>query len=220
MIRTCSRPDLMAKKPKKTERPQGKSNTLVNRLKPKQTPVEAAAEMMVEGLGMNAVTAVGYSKTLGDLDLTECMVALVAQTRKVQGGNLADLEATLAAQAVTLNAMFTQLAYQTSRMTIVDQIDRFTRLALKAQGQCRATIETLALIKNPPTVFARQANIAHGPQQVNNAVSLPRAGNLETRPIELLEAHDERLDGGTTAASSRGDQAMATMGAVNRATNR
>jgi hypothetical protein len=52
-------------------------------------------------------------------------------------------------------------------MTIVDQIDRFTRLALKAQGQCRATIETLALMKNPPTVFARQANIAHGPQQVD-----------------------------------------------------
>ena len=38
-------------------------------------------------------------------------------------------------------------------MIIVDQIDRFTRLALKAQGQCRATIETLALMKNPPAVF-------------------------------------------------------------------
>ena len=41
------------------------------------------------------------------------------------------------------------------------------RLSLKAQGQCRATLETLAVIKNPP-VFAHQANIAHGPQQVNN----------------------------------------------------
>lgn len=54
-------------------------------------------------------------------------------------------------------------------MTIVDQIDRFTRLALKAQGQCRATVETLAAIKNPPVVFARQANIAHGPQQVTRS---------------------------------------------------
>lgn len=67
-------------------------------------------------------------------------------------------EAMLAAQAVTLNAMFTQLAYHSSKMTIVDQIDRFTRLALKAQGQSRATLETSALIKNPP-VFARQANM-------------------------------------------------------------
>jgi hypothetical protein len=37
------------------------------------------------------------------------------------------------------------------------------RLALKAQSQCRATIETLAAIKNPPVVVARQANIAQGP---------------------------------------------------------
>jgi hypothetical protein len=36
-------------------------------------------------------------------------------------------------------------------------------LALKAQGQCRATLETLATIKSPPMVIARQANIAHGP---------------------------------------------------------
>lgn len=40
--------------------------------KPKQTP-QAAAEMMVEGLGTNAVTAAGYSKMLGELDLAECM---------------------------------------------------------------------------------------------------------------------------------------------------
>jgi len=44
------------------------------------------------------------------------------------------------------------------------------RLALEAQNQCRMTLETLATIKNPPTVFARQANIAHRPQQVNNAM--------------------------------------------------
>jgi hypothetical protein len=125
---------------------------------------------------------------------------------------------------VTLNAMFTQLAYETSRMTIVDQIDRFTRLALKAQGQCRATVETLALIKNPPAVFARQANIAHGPQQVNNGPSPTqqpsRAENLESEPNTLLETHRERLDLGTTAASSRGHQAMATVARVNRPTNR
>lgn len=96
--------------------------------------------------------------------------------------------------------MFTQLAYQSSKMTKVDQIDRFTRLALKAQGQCRATVETLAVIKNPPTVFARQANIAHGPQQANNTVAVSsrnnepraRAGNQEIEQIKVLEAHAHR----------------------------
>jgi hypothetical protein len=46
----------------------------------------------------------------------------------------------------------------------------------RAGHQCRATVETLALSKNPP-VFARQANIAHGPQQVNNEAALARGGN-------------------------------------------
>jgi hypothetical protein len=124
--------------------------------------------------------------------------------------------------------MFTQLAFHASKMTIVDQIDRFTRLALKAQGQCRATLETLAAIKNPPTVFARQANIAQGPQQVNNTVSLPnrdvqphaRAGNPEIGPIELLEAHAERLELGTAGTAGAGDQALAPVGRRDRPANR
>jgi hypothetical protein len=157
--------------------PTSKSKTLTNRLKPKQSPDAASAKLMVEGLGMNAATAVVFSRNLGELDLTECMAALIAETQRVQRGDLGGAEAMLTAQAVALNAMFTQLAYQTSKMTIVDQIDRFTRLALKAQAQCRATLETLALIKNPPTVFARQANIAHGPQQVNNNPPSPTQRN-------------------------------------------
>jgi len=44
----------------------------------------------------------------------------------------------------------------------VDAADTDMRLALRAQSQCRATLETLAAIKNPPVVFANQANIAHG----------------------------------------------------------
>ncbi len=44
-------------------------------------------------------------------------------------------------------------------------------MALKAQSNSRATAEALAAIQNPPTVFARQANIANGPQQINNADS-------------------------------------------------
>jgi hypothetical protein len=200
--------------------PVSKSKTLTGRLKPKQTPEAAAAEILVEGLGTNAATAASYSKMLGEPDLTECMAALIEGSRKVQNGNLASVEAILAAQAVTLNAMFTQLAYQASKMTIVDQLDRFIRLALKAQGQCRATIETLALIKNPPTVFARQANIAHGPQQVNNSVVLAGAGHFESEPTKLLEANGERLDIGATSAAGTRDQAMAAVGPVNRSANR
>ena len=67
-------------------------------------------------------------------------------------------------------------------------------VAFKAQSQCRATLEALAAIKNPPVVFARQANIAQGPQQVNNqmmAASEHRAG------AEKNEKPQNKLSGGS-----------------------
>ena len=58
----------------------------------------------------------------------------------------------------------TQLANQSTQSQYVDQLSgRYMRLTLKAQGQRRATLETLAAIKNPTTMFARQANITQGP---------------------------------------------------------
>lgn len=136
---------------------------------------------------------------------------------------LALLEATLAVQAITLNAMFTQLTLQASRMTIVDHIDRFTRLGFKAQTQCRATIETLALMKNPPGGrFCAQANIANGPQQVNNnpvIKGLARAEVREPAPNKLLERDRERLDQSTSGETLEGDPKMAALGEVYRATH-
>jgi hypothetical protein len=51
------------------------------------------------------------------------------------------------------------------------------RLALRVQSQRRATLEALSVIKNPPhPTFVKQANIAHGPQQVvNNGAAVPAA---------------------------------------------
>ena len=96
------------------------------------------------------------------------------------------------------------------------------RLALKAQGQCRTTLETLATIKNPPVVYARQANFATGPQQVNNG-AIPHATKNENAPNELLEdRHEkgERLDGGTASEAIGSNSALAAVGTINRAAKR
>ncbi len=162
----------LKKRPVRAAQAASEPNTLVTRLKPNETPVEANADMVVAGLVTNVVTAVQFSKgPFGDVDLTECLVKLHAAIDRVHSGDLRDTEALLAAQAVTLNTMFTHLANLAAKTESVDQLDRYLRLALKAQGQCRATLETLAEIKRPPTFIAQQANIAHGPQQVNNTVS-------------------------------------------------
>ena len=48
----------------------------------------------------------------------------------------------------------------------LDQFEGYLKLALRAQVQSRATIGTLAELKNPPIMgYVKQANIAHGPQQ-------------------------------------------------------
>ena len=104
----------------------------------------------------------------------------------------------------------------------LDVVERCMRLALKAQGQSRATFETLAAIKNPPAaVFAQQANIAHGPQQVNNGVPTQTATtgadacNPQRERNELLEHQDgRRLDIGTAGAPGASGAAMATVGAL------
>jgi hypothetical protein len=83
------------------------------------------------------------------------------------------------------------------------------RLALKAQAQSRSTVEALAEIKNPrPVAFVKQANIAQGPQQVNNQIgsgAAPRAhvGISANRSNELLGvSNGERLESRTTRAAS------------------
>jgi hypothetical protein len=91
----------------------------------------------------------------------------------------------LTAQAHTLDAIFHRLAQKATHSEYLNELDANLRLALKAQSQCRTTLETLAAIKNPqPLAFVRQANIAHGPQQVNNDAAQsgepPRAQETKT----------------------------------------
>jgi hypothetical protein len=102
---------------------------------------------------------------------------LSAQVAAVNRGDMSRAEAMLIAQAHTLDELFANLARRSSSNIgagYLDAADRYMRLALKAQSQCRTTLETLAEIKNPRAVaFVRQANISHGPQQVNNGMAVP-----------------------------------------------
>ena len=102
-------------------------------------------------------------------------------------------------------------------------LESFLRMSLKAQNQCRMTLETLATIKNPPVVFARQANVAQQQQQVNNGAgpyatsTRTHAANCATVQTQLLEASDgQRLDTGAAGAASGADPPLETVAAVNR----
>ena len=189
------------------------------------------AELAMSAPLNGAAVAMTFStRTVGELDLAEIISVLNAKVAAVQGGDLREAEAILTAQALALNAIFTEMAIYAGLNTkhSLDVVDRCLRLALKAQGQCRATLETLAALKNPPAaVFAQQANIAHGPQQVNNGVSAPAATthadacNPQRERNELLEHQDgHRLDTGAAGAAGASGAAMATVGALDRPAHR
>jgi hypothetical protein len=95
----------------------------------------------------------------------------------------------------------------------------YLQRAIRAQSQCRSTLETLSALKNPPIVYARQANVTTGPQQVNNGVAPPsRIREIENQPIQLSGEHHELLpDTRTSGIASRIDPALETVGKINRA---
>lgn len=198
-------------------------SALRSALKRGQTPEAAEAEYMSAGVVMNAIVGREFSAKLGSLDLTECVSHMSAAAEQATSGDLRGQEAILSAQVVSLNAIYTEcvtLAKGNIHQGL-DVFDRLMRIGLKAQSQSRATAESLALMQSPPTVFAKQANIANGPQQINNGAALPsRAGKTQSEPSKLLEAHGERLDDGTARQAISGDQELAAMGAVHRSAKR
>jgi hypothetical protein len=201
---------------------------------PSKTEERLFADVVSDGLASSASTAIRFVKQeLGDVSLTELVASLRDQGEAVNRGDLAAAERMLSAQAVALNAVFAEMARRAA-LNIGEHLgamESYMRLALKAQSQSRATVETLAAIKNPPAVFARQANINNGgQQQVNNGSRATTTTSSETstrpsahaeksqsEPSKLLEANDvERLDAGTQSAASATHQDVETVGALNR----
>ena len=197
------------------------ANDLILTAQPGESSTRCKARNVLRPtIGAGVLVAAFGHPVYGELDLQELVGELGKQCSKVRGGNMARVESMLLAQAHSLDAIFTHLARRAARAKYMPQLEGNLRLALKAQSQCRATLETLAAIKNPP-VFAKQANIAHGPQQVNNeSAPVARAEQIGNQPTEVLEHdHGERLDTRTATAAGGSDQAMGTVAAIHRPAN-
>lgn len=189
---------------------------------PAEDRSEALARASLRPTVQAALTLMEYNKNFGELSINTLMDDLGKQCELANGGDLRRAEAILTAQAHTLDALFHTLARRAALNMgeYMNAAETYLRIALKAQTQCRATLETLAAIKNPqPIAFVRQANIAHGPQQVNNgAVSASRAEESGYQPNKVLEQqHGERLDSGAPGASGGEDSRLETVEAVDRA---
>lgn len=180
---------------------------------------------LVAGGVLSAATLKQFSGAGEDLDVSDLVAEMKKAGDEAVAGDFGRVERMLASQILTLDMLFNNLAQRSGRQDTFKGIEVLMRLALKAQGQARATAETLAVIKNPMP-YIKQANMTTGPQQINNSYAdVPShsgiqsgAGNSKREQNKLLEAdHGQRLDIGAQAQAGRANQKLETVGAVHRA---
>jgi hypothetical protein len=114
------------------------------------------------------VAAEGKSVAGEWLDVPGTLAELRRVAKQVNAGDLSYAEAMLVNQAQAMQSLSTRLIERGLSQEGLAQFEVFMRLGLRAQSQSRQALETLAMIRQGPAVFARQANVAHGPQQVVN----------------------------------------------------
>ena len=190
-----------------------------------ESPVHALAKAALLPTANAALLIHGYQGNLlgKETSLAGLASGLTASMDRSKGGDLSTLEDMLIGQATALQTIFTSLALRAQAQTSQRNLEAFLGLALKAQAQSRATITALVDLKHPKqAMFVKQANIANGPQQVNNGVSADpersalacaRAGekqNLQNKELELNDG--QWLDTGATGTTVRADPHLEAVG--------
>jgi hypothetical protein len=179
-----------------------------------------------------AATVMEFNPLQNFTNVNEVAQEMRRQVKAVTSGDMSRAEGMLAAQAHTLDTLFHALAQRAGKNIAAGYVqagDTYFRMALKAQSQCRSTLETLSEVKNPRgATFIKQQNVAQQ-QQVNNGVTPDSRTNTRTPAHEkditptneLLEkSNGERLDAGTQGAASGADKELAAVGRGNRAKDR
>ena len=164
-----------------------------------QTEEEKLAHLGLTPEFKAAVTAHAYAPLIGEQNLGEIFQRIVELSTWSVKNNSKDLEYMLTSQANVLDSIFNRLATR-AHASIGKHpkvVDTYLRLALKAQSQCRATAEALAVPKYPRQ-YINQTNVA-GAMQIN---------------IDRENAHVDRGAQGKDAASN---PTLEALGEVHRA---
>jgi hypothetical protein len=136
-----------------------------------ETRASLMARVALEPLARHASVAGGFaSRTFGGgrppIDASVGFIAnLAAETSK---GDLGIVSRTLTAQALSLDTIFAEMARRSADNMgqHLDASERYMRLALKAQSNCRATLETLAKLHLPREQTVRHVHVNNGGQAI------------------------------------------------------
>lgn len=138
-----------------------------------ETGAQAMARKLLEPHLRHALSASAYAgKVLGnDIEgpgIMDFVDHLQKATGKAEAGDLAIASRLLASQAITLDAMFTELARRAALNMgeYLSAAESYGRMALKAQSNCRATLEALAKLHQPREQTVRHVHVNEGGQAV------------------------------------------------------
>lgn len=146
------------------------NNSLVVEQTADETGAQAMARKLLEPSLRHALSASAFAgKVLGDVEgpgIMDFVGHVQSATGKAKKGDLAMASEMLAAQAITLDSMFTELARRTALNMgeYIGAAERYGRLALKAQSNCRATVEALAKLHQPREQTVRHVHVSEGGQ--------------------------------------------------------
>jgi len=130
------------------------------------------ARVATDGTFNIALVKLYMPKVNDDVDLHALVDQLPAQVEAIAAGDLTQLENVLLTQAMALQAMFTDLALRGRDQNHIEWQRMLMSLALKCAAGSRQAVVARAELRMPKSVtFAKQANVAIGPQQVNNVVA-------------------------------------------------
>ena len=187
-------------------------------LQRKETQAQALARTVTSPECLSA-SVLTICQNIEHTQVNEMIDQLKAQSAAIHNDDLSRAESMLIAQAHTLDGLFAKLASHALTSNELGKLERYMKLALKAQSQARATLQTLGDIKAPKQIaFVKQANIGNQVQVNNTTTAHARTRKKQKEPNELLEEHHgERLDTRTKSKTSRVNQTVATVEKQHRA---
>ena len=190
--------------------PDGKSSDARKRL----------AVAVTVGTANNALVMIRAQQVdagiVGLQDLPNLVDLLREASEKIQSGDPRLIEAMLMNQAISLQAIYTNLTTFALQRVGCEDFESCIRIALRAQKQCRVTLDSLTAVRKPAVVFAKQANFANGHQQVNNRAG-PRPRKTKISQNKLMENSGEessRLVPRATEKTVVGHSKVAALGKV------
>lgn len=187
-------------------------------LQRKETQAQALARTVTSPECLSA-SVLTICQNIEHTQVNEMIDQLKAQSAAIHNDDLSRAESMLIAQAHTLDGLFAKLASHALTSNELGKFERYMKLALKAQSQARATLQTLGDIKAPKQIaFVKQANIGNQVQVNNTTTAHARTRKKQKEPNELLETHHgERLDTRAKSKTSRVNQTVATVEKQHRA---